>query len=377
MEAQAHSSLGASSMDRWSKCPASVRLSVNAPKTTSTYAEEGTRAHEIAADVLNGKSMPEGIDEEMKDAIEIYVTTVKLHFAKINHKDDRLFIEHRFDLSQIYKGMFGTADAVIYDGKNKRLTVYDFKYGKGKFVSPKENPQLMYYGLGALMSLKLPAETVELAIVQPRFDPSTPLKVWEMQAVDLIDFAADLFEYAKATEPENAPLNAGDHCQFCPAKITCPLLSKNALEMAKKEFKETELKGYGPKEIGGLLDKLDQVETWIKGVREFAYQEAQHGRTPVGYKLVPKRATRKWNNPEEAMKRFNQELNSNVIRDLLTEPELKSPAQVEKVLGKPNKALVDSLCSAVSSGDTLVPADDDRQEVKKGAVLDFANIKIN
>jgi hypothetical protein len=40
--------------------------------------------------------------------------------------------------------------------------------------------------------------------------------------------------------------------------------------------------------------------------------------------------------------------------------ELKSPAQVEKVLKKHKLAMPEGLITAVSSGDTLAPADDPR-----------------
>ena len=46
----AHSKIGASSKDRWSQCPGSVRLSEGIPSISSAYAEEGTLAHSLAAD---------------------------------------------------------------------------------------------------------------------------------------------------------------------------------------------------------------------------------------------------------------------------------------------------------------------------------------
>ena len=48
-----HAILSPSSSHRWITCPGSVALSKNEPKTTSTYSDEGTAAHHLAAECLN------------------------------------------------------------------------------------------------------------------------------------------------------------------------------------------------------------------------------------------------------------------------------------------------------------------------------------
>ena len=53
---KAHSKIGASSMYRWSKCPGSVRLCEGIKSVSSVYADEGTRAHELAASLLGAQS---------------------------------------------------------------------------------------------------------------------------------------------------------------------------------------------------------------------------------------------------------------------------------------------------------------------------------
>ena len=42
-----HALLGASSSDRWLNCPPSLRLCENFPDSGSSYATEGTAAHEL------------------------------------------------------------------------------------------------------------------------------------------------------------------------------------------------------------------------------------------------------------------------------------------------------------------------------------------
>ena len=43
----AHAILSASGASRWMACPPSARLEQQFPQSTSTYAEEGTLAHEL------------------------------------------------------------------------------------------------------------------------------------------------------------------------------------------------------------------------------------------------------------------------------------------------------------------------------------------
>lgn len=368
----AHSEIGASSMERWANCPGSVRLSRGLPNQSSVYAQEGTEAHELAAEWLQkGKLPPDNTDEETFEAIKLYVDHVQKRIKNLSrHPLSKVMIEHRFDLSQIYPGLFGTADCAIYDGEEKVLYVSDYKHGKGVPVDPEDNPQLKYYGLGALLSLGVPIDYVVLEIIQPRYstDIKEAIKVWKCDALEMLDFANDLKIAAAATNAPDAPVKTGDWCQFCRARAICPALKEAAQIAVEEDFGLHKLSELDPIIISDLLDRLDAVEFWCKGVREFAYLEAKAGRTPPGYKLVPKRATRKWADPEAAEKLLSREIHSSVFKDCLTNPELKSPAQVEKILGKSNKPLVDSLTVSISSGDTLVHESDKREasSLKRG-----------
>lgn len=347
----AHSPIGASSMDRWSICPGSVRLSVGIPKKTSVYAEEGTLAHDIAAKILEQTGQFNLEDREMHEAIAVYVTEVRE-----KAKDaDAFLVEHRFDLSKIHNGLYGTADAVIFNTKESTLYVYDFKYGAGIPVEVERNQQLMYYGLGALLSTGFLCRDVELVIVQPRcFHSDGPIRRWRFPSVELLDFAADLKAAALRTEDPNAPLVPGDHCGFCPASSVCPALHAKALAVAKEEFSPSF--SYDENKLAKTLEWLPVLEDWIKNVREFAYREAQHGRIPPGFKLVNKVARRKWRDPEQAMQTAlaNKQLG-------LVETCIKSITECEKVLGKKgfNEMFAEAVVSE-SSGLTLVHNSDKR-----------------
>lgn len=366
-----HSKIGASSMYRWSQCPGSVKLSEGIESTPSKYAEEGTKAHELAAKWLAAGRMnyrDKDYDTEMKEHVETYFNTV----WDDAHGND-ILVEQHFDLSSIHPGLYGTADAVVYDPTSKILRVYDLKYGAGILVDVNENPQLQYYGLGALLHTKFPAAEVELVIVQPRANHvDGAVRRWRFKSFELVEFASELENYAKKTTEKNAPLVEGDHCRFCPAVGICPKLKETALSVAQKVFSPS--LSYDPRELGETLKKLDALEAYTKGVREFAYQEAEHGRCPPGWKLVEKRGVRKWSNPISAETTLSNGGFALKQDDIYEEPKLKSPAQIEKLLDKQQRKQLGELVVMVSSGTTLVEENDPRPAVGVDLTSNFKPI---
>lgn len=368
-----HSLIGASSMHRWAECPASVRMSKGMPNTSSKYAEEGTQAHELAAAILNKE--PVNVDlypEGMLEAVQVYVEAVRADFGAADFAGT-VQIEHSFDLSELHPGLYGTADCVIYNSATKLLRVYDYKHGQGMAVEVENNEQLKYYGLGALLSTNYPCEFVELVIVQPRcVHPAGPIRRHKFPSIELLEFAADLVEAAKRTEDPKAPFKSGEHCRFCPAAAVCPELFGRAKSVAMKEF--SPVKSYVPADLKEALMWADKLKGWIKSVEEFAYQEAQKGRVPPGYKLVQTRATRKWEDINAAAKTLENHVLDSEVRHLYTDPELKTPAQIEKALGKKIKDLVATLTVSVSSGTKLVPENEPGEAIKLDAQSEFSAI---
>lgn len=364
-----HSKIGASSMHRWAKCPGSVRLSEGLPSTSSKYAEEGTRAHEAAAHYLMNLEWPANIylDDEGRESVATYVNLL-LEDQK-NTPKAIMHVEHRFDLSSLHKGLYGTADGVIFAPYTSELRVYDYKHGAGVAVDAVNNEQLMYYGLGAMIDLGYAAETVELIIVQPRCEhPEGRIRRWKFQSVELIDFAADLVDAAKRTEDPNAKLVPGDHCRFCPASGVCPKLHERANLVAKEEFSPQY--SYDPAMLARTLEALPMVEAWAKSVREFAYREAMHGRAPKGFKLVSKRATRKWKDEDLLSQHV---LKTSIPIEFFYESKLKSPAQMEKIkhFKEEISEVIKELAVAESSGFVLVPDTDPRPQAMLDAKSEF------
>jgi hypothetical protein len=342
-------------MYRWSKCPGSVSLcSTVPPAVESAYAAEGTKAHELASGLLMGRSV-ELPDPDMAEAVAEYVNLCKKY---IETKNAVAYIERKFDLSKVYPGCFGTADFVCYWPQHKKLIVIDFKYGSGIWIDPKDNPQLLYYGLGAVLDLNLPdVETVELGICQPRCGDGA-YRCVEVSVMDLLDFRTELIEYAKATEVPDAQLTPGEHCRFCPASGVCPALQSRANDVAKMEFAVSP-SSYDPTQLAQALAMRD-------------YAELSAGREIPGWKLVEKRATRKWND-EKAVADLLEDFGDQAYAPR----ELKSPAQMEKTDKKMYAVVADNVVKE-SSGCTVVPESDKRPAVKQiTAQQDFAEEAID
>lgn len=370
-ETRAHSKIGASSMHRWRPCPGSVREIEKLPPeafTQSSYALEGTRAHEVAEILLSGKKAPKDASAEMLEAVQVYIDEIKARSKGATE----VLIEHKFDLSSLHPGLYGTADCVVYYADKKHLLVMDYKHGSGVLVEPEENEQLLYYGLGALLSLKYPCQTVEIAIAQPRYEhPKGPIRSWMTTPDRLVDFSADLIDAAKRTEDPNAPLVVGDHCRFCPAAGVCPKQKDTALSLAEQQFGAVG-QSYDPATLANVLDALPRIEAWAKQVREFAYREACAGRMPPGYKLVDKEGRRHWVDEAATIKALRKAGLKET--DYMHKPELKSPAQIEAMIRPVKKAqeLTAPLTKKVSSGTTLVHESDYRPAALNSAEKDFA-----
>jgi len=272
-----HSKLGASSYSRWKACPGSVGLCENVPKTTSVYAEEGTRAHELAAEIIGDGIFGANGKGEMLLAVNVYVD----HVNRLrDFKPAFEAIEQKLDLSKYHPALFGTADYVCYFADKKELHVVDYKHGAGVAVEVAENEQLMYYGLGALHNNNFPIKKIVLTIVQPRcYHPDGPVRSWETDPITMLDYAATLIEDAEATEKPNPKFETGDHCRWCSAQGICPKMHEKAITTAQSVFEAT-TGSYDPRKLADTLRSLDQIEAWCKAVRSFAYNEAESGRIP-------------------------------------------------------------------------------------------------
>jgi hypothetical protein len=392
---QAHAILGASAAYRWMACPGSVRLSkeVGFEDTSSPYAREGTAAHAVAEKCLSSGLDPEfyvgqrieGIEvtREMASAVRVYVDRVRM-VAEAAQTDP--LVEVRFDLSTggpDGKGldppepMFGTADAVVWDELHgKHLWIMDYKHGQGIAVEAENNPQLQYYALGAVLALGVKPRKVTVVIVQPRATHRDGIiRDWTFEWEDLVAFKERLMVAAYETEKEDAPLAVGPWCKFCPAKAQCPAQYDHAVETAQQEFAVIEAPDESLDTTGSLpaphlltenellevLDKADYVMDWLRSVQKYADEKLESGAELPGWKLVAKRANRKWNNEEDVVSYLKAV--PGLEPDDYLPRKLLSPRQVELLLKRIGADMPGDLTNRDVTGYNRVPADDPREAI--------------
>jgi hypothetical protein len=366
----AHASFGASNAKRRMACPGSLNAEAKFPDTSSPFAELGTAAHELGEYCLEndiddvftmlGRTFNDHpVDDNMASAVRIYVDYVRSIAEE--EAPALLKLEQRFSLEALDPPMpmFGTSDCTIYGKTSGNLWVIDYKHGQGVAVDAEDNPQLKYYALGAVLKIgdRAPINAIHTAIVQPRAPHVLgSIRTHSYTKDEILDFGTDLIDAAHAAMKPDAPLIAGDHCKFCKASGTCSALRSNALAVAQDEFGVVRgIEDLTPEEVANYMDKIPLLEEWIKSIRRHAHTMLETGQTLPGFKLVEKRPTRRWKNEEELLAWATTE---GLEDDDIYEKKLKSPSQIERVVGKKN--LPGTLVMSVSTGVSMVPDSDNR-----------------
>lgn len=384
-------------------CPGSIRLSAGIPDEDSAASLLGTAAHALAEICLRDERAPDDylgrkvidadpasvVDEDMAAAVGQYLKVTR----KAVGRADFHAIEQKLTLAPlggavtkaVTKTMFGTGDFIAYRRANKTLLVIDYKHGAGVVVEARNNPQLRYYGLAALVNLSqlvggsAPVERVRMAIVQPRAPHADgPVRSDEIDAKSLLDWGrAQLVPAAEATRKPDAPLHPGSHCRFCPAAAICPALRASHMQAAKMAFSGAETGGAEPDttvellnntDLRQILDAAKNIRAWLAAVEKHARDTIADGGAVPGYKLVAARATRKWVDEAKAADRLCEQFGLG-DEDIFETPKMRSPAQVEKAIGKKKevRALLETLVSAESTGTSLAPESDKRPSVEAPA----------
>lgn len=403
--AKGHVRLGGSKAHRWLACPASPRLEEEAgPQPSNDAADEGTAAHELLETALTLGRNPQDalgkkikverdgqepkefeVTRDMADAVEVAWNWV--NNAKSVASDAVLLLEQRVNLDSLNapEPMSGSADVIMLIPSLKLMIVFDYKHGKGKLVEVKGNKQTRYYGLGALLSLRPDQvkgiEKVQMVIAQPRmYHADGPVRSETIDLGELLDFSADIYDAAVAAQDPHAKAVPGDHCGFCAAAGSCPARADRALAVAQEEFTVVTDFGKGEKlthrsndEITAALavvqPKLAILASWVKEAEALLYARAVSGQQIPGKKLVPKRATRVWNDLEKVKEWALLDAGLSES-DIYTVPELKSVAQIEAVVGKKN--LPKDLVASVSSGYNLVDESSSKPAAKLAASDEFS-----
>lgn len=382
-----HAKLSSSASKRWLGCPGSVKLSEHYPNGSSIYADEGTIAHGVAEGMISKDDKlvqkyeveaakfygehPElnGSFLEMKMILQPYVDYVFEEYAEQVHEDGaaQLMTEERVDLTEYIPGGFGTSDVVIL--RQGRLHIIDLKYGKGVSVSAEDNPQLKLYALGTLARFDMlyDIEDVVMTIYQPRLDN---VSTDTIKAKDLYAWGEEVIKPgAQLALSEDAPVHAGDWCQFCPARYDCKERARDAMELQKYLGQMV----LSPEEIAEILGKIDRLTKFAEDIKDSALTKALDGEEIPGWKVVEGRSIRKYVGSEEEIVRQCE--GAGYDQALLYERKLLTITNMEKLMGK--KQFAEVLGAYVEKPEgkpTLAPESDKRPAItNNSAAEDFAD----
>lgn len=366
----AHSTIvGGSSAKRVINCPGSVRLCQEAPpKPSSAAADEGTLCHAAIEAVMEdrfpdprdviGMRLDGGTVELTEELYRDLILPALAALDVIDPDGEMEYVaEQQVSYGNVIPGAFGTTD--ILGRLKSRAIVLDWKFG-AYAVQAEENEQGLYYAGAAMRTPGLEwvfngATELEIIIVQPRLP--NPISRWVTMLDRVRQFEKDLVAAIKLSElpPGEAPLKDGPWCRWCAGKTACPLMT-GALERALN----ASLEKVDAVQLADFMAKADLAEAWIKSVRELAFTMLDKGKPIPGYKLVAKRAARKWKNEALAVSSISS---LGLLPIDMYDTTIKSPAQMEKVLKEKKLELPADLVSAVSSGNTVVAESDPRPPV--------------
>lgn len=390
---RSHALLSASGASRWLNCTPSARLEESqGTHETSSYAAEGTLAHELSElyirhDLLGTVSdsafdsrieeimSNELFSDEMLDMVPIYVDYCTGQFNEARSNEayfgaSILEIEQKLDLTEYVPYSFGTADCIVVsEGK---LEIIDLKYGKGIPVYAEYNKQLMLYALGALSKYEMLYDIamVKMTIVQPRLNN---ISSFEMPVSELMEWAiTELKPKAKLAFAGEGEFKSGEWCRFCAVKNRCKELRNKQLELAKYEFRTENL--MTDDEIADVLARIPQLIEWTSSIQEYALSLAvNNGRVWPGFKLVEGISRRKWLD-EDTVANAIRERFPEASEDQIYNLKLRTISEIEKTFGKKtvNERLSDVIVKP-QGRPTLVPNSDKRPALGvEDAIKDFS-----
>lgn len=360
-----HATFGSSTAARTNACPAWVAESEGIPVKESTFAIDGTITHAILEQWL----LAEEVEPNQWLGVEVDGGTVEQRHIDLAGEMFTAANEtiQKYSLSEwepevrctVADDVFGTLDFIGADGHGLAVLA-DFKTGAGVQVSAVGNSQLLFSAWAALhessaKDLVEPATEFVGVIWQPDHNGNVATKEWRFTREMVELWGEEHLEKIREARAGRGDLKAGDHCRFCPANGFCDATTGALHRMAV----------LNPEDMDDLVEGLgliEQVKETIRALEKMAYDQLELGTAVPGWKLVAKRATRKWAFDDDTIiARLRRQLGGkkNIVKE-----SVLTPAQMEKVGKQQGVELnLEDLTKRESSGTTLAPESDPRDAV--------------
>lgn len=347
------------------------------PQGSSTFADEGTMLHNCMELLLTDDS---GVDINTILADKSAIKSTKCGDAVLTPElwEDKLVPAYEavqvlfklYDVHTWYCEPFveliedeagGSIDLVAFgtdENGEPAVIIIDYKFGYVG-VPAKLNPQMLFYSLCCAVDPlfvdvfeQLEIARVINAIIQPNGIGDVIDKYgYDISALD--NFEVDVYEAIDSANAPNPEPNAGSWCKYCPAATTCEAktgAAETALRLNKDDASV----------LNRAMSMVDELEEWCRAVRKHAQEQLEIGVSLPDWKLVNKRATRKWTDAEavENLLKKNRKFKQSETH----KTTLITPPQFEKLCK--NKGVdfdkYSNYIEAVSSGTTIAHIDDPR-----------------
>lgn len=327
MQDDAHARYSPSQADRFFLCAGSVRECASAPpRPSSSYALEGTRAHDLLEAALNAGGVTakeawalddafknDPLDAEMCAAVQDCIDYVN-ELIDLYDIDGTAVVypERTINVPTVNcpGEADGHADVVIWFPFYGVLYVIDYKHGAGVSVDVVENRQVQQYGGGAVFGgqgaySQDDVREVVLAIVQPRaFHPDGPIREWSRTPAQIYDYLLDLDVQISVCEDPRAALVPGEaQCRWCDAAPLCPALEAKSLSVTHHAFKDVksvtaaslpEPSALPLERLVYIVQAQPLIKQWLDSVNECLLEHARAGAQVPGMKLVQAPPRRTW-----------------------------------------------------------------------------------
>lgn len=395
----AHSLRGPSGAHRWRRCHGSINAERGRPEKVGREAAEGSVFHMIAALCLMFDLEPEHFPEKTykQDGYDIVFDDDMRHYMHAGldwvrdqlEPDDILFVETRVDISPwCGEGEFGTCDVCILKVRKRTKIIFDWKYGKGIPVSPVKNDQCYNYGLGCWHTFAedyfagVDPKDIEVVfnVEQPR--ASGGGGIWRTTMEEVLAEGILIREDALATMDPNAARTPGEkQCMFCKASGDCAEQDAYMLMVARQKFDDIEVAielGTAPilpapaslnaEARSFILLNWKTLTRWKDKIHALTLHDLSAGKpVPLIKAVAGKPGHRRYH--EDQLPMATKKLVALVGEDKALVTKLISPAEAEKLIGKPKwRAEMAEFVGQSTGKPILVPIED-----KRPPLQDFAS----
>jgi hypothetical protein len=255
-----------------------------------------------------------------KNTISFYTKYVK----KIAKKR-KIFTEQRTNID--FEGCKLTAqyDALVVDGESDTIDIFDLKTGSWDYE--KAFDQLYFTACLLYIHYLLSSGSdweLKMHIVQPNNrDKRILTKGMLLTSSDVNNHLTGIITNIE----ESMYYHQGEHCTFCPALPICPEHHKEVAIMNTDILLPENI---SDENLEQIIIKRKRIEKFLSACEEYAKNKLEKGHVFDKLYISTSKGHRKWIDPEATKKELMKVAHVSDILDV----KLKSPAQIEKLLGR-------------------------------------------